>query len=87
MQDDKEILGSVQNYGSGFLEGDGPAHLPGHTTVDVAAGERIGSWSLKLSAVNLTDKEYLLDQSNTFGGTHFAEPREISVSVGYLFHY
>ena len=80
-------IGVTLNYGSGFLEGDGPAHLPSHTTVDVATGQRIGSWSLKLSAVNLTNKEYLLDQSNTFGGTHFAEPREISASVGYRFHY
>jgi outer membrane cobalamin receptor len=80
-------VGVTLNYGSGFLEGDGPAHLPPHTTLDVATGERIGSWSLKLSAVNLTNKEYLLDQSNTFGGTHFAEPREISASVGYRFHY
>ncbi len=79
--------GATLNYGSGFLRGDGPAHLPPHTTIDVAAGKGIGSWTVKLSAVNLTNKEYLLDQSNTFGGTHFAEPRQVSASVGYRFHY
>jgi outer membrane cobalamin receptor len=80
-------VGATVNYGSGFLEGDGPAHLPGHTTDDLTAGERIGSWTVKLSAVNLTNRRYQLDESNTFGGTHFADPREISASLGYRFHY
>jgi outer membrane cobalamin receptor len=74
-------------YGSGFLEGDGPAHLPNHTTFDVAAGTAFGDWSVKVAALNVANKKYLLDESNTFGGTHFASPRQISAHLGYRFHY
>jgi outer membrane cobalamin receptor len=74
-------------YGSGFLEGDGPGHLPSHTTVDVAAGTMFGDWSVKVAALNVANKRYLLDESNTFGGTHFASPRQISAQLGYRFHY
>ncbi len=27
------------NYGSGFLEGDGPAHLPAYYTLDLSVGK------------------------------------------------
>ncbi len=76
------------NYGSGFLDGDGPDHLPTHTTVDFAVGKSFGeNWSAQLSATNIGDKQFLLDNSNTFGGTHFADPRRIQVQVKYRFHY
>jgi outer membrane cobalamin receptor len=74
-------------YGSGFLEGDGPSHLPGHTTFDLAAGTSFGDWSAKITAMNVANKQYLLDESNTFGGTHYAGPRRISVEIGHRFHY
>ena len=75
-------------YGSGFLNGDGPAHLPPHTTFDLSVGKSFGeSWSVQVSALNLTNNRYLLDNSNTFGGTHYAFPREFSVQVKYRFHY
>ncbi len=80
-------IGGNLNYGSGFLDGDGPAHLPSHATLDLAAGTRWNHWSLKLTAVNLFDKRYLLDQSNTFGGTHYNEARVISVQVDRRFAY
>lgn len=80
-------LGATVAYGSGFLKGDGPAHLPGHTTFDLAAGTAFGDWSAKIAALNVGDKRYLLDESNTFGGTHYANPRQISAQVGYRFHY
>jgi len=37
-------------YGSGFLDGDGPDHLPGHTTFDVSFGKGFGEnwWHCKL---------------------------------------
>ena len=76
------------NYGSGFLNGDGPAHLPSHTTYDLALGKSFGeNWSVRLSGLNLGNHHYLLDSSNTFGGTHYANPREISVQLKYRFHY
>ena len=65
------------NFGSGFPNGDGPAHLPPHTTADLALGKNFGeSWSLSFNATNLTNNRFLLDASNTFGGTHFANQRQ-----------
>jgi outer membrane receptor protein involved in Fe transport len=76
------------SYGSGFLDEDGPAHLPSHTTFDLGIVKSFGeNWALRLTALNITNHRYLLDNSNTFGGTHFANPREISVQLKYRFHY
>jgi outer membrane receptor protein involved in Fe transport len=75
-------------YGSGFLKGDGPAYLPPHTTFNVSLGKRIGeNWSLALTALNATNHRYLLDEGNSFEGTHFADPRRVSVELRYRFHY
>ncbi|MGH9745655.1 MAG: TonB-dependent receptor [Candidatus Acidiferrales bacterium] len=76
------------NVGSGFLNGDGPSHLPSHTTFDFSIGKNIGErLTLTLTAVNISDNRYLLDTSNTFGGTHFVEPRQFIGSVRWRFHY
>jgi outer membrane cobalamin receptor len=76
------------NAGSGFLMGDGPDHLPAYGTVDLAAGAPLGKqWEMTLSALNVTNHRYFVDQSNTFGGTHFAYPRRVSLEVRYRFHY
>jgi len=81
-------LAANLNYGSGFLNGDGPDHLPSYRTIDLSVGKSFGeSWSAKVSAMNLTNKRYFIDLSNTFGGSHFANPREISLQVRYRFHY
>jgi outer membrane receptor protein involved in Fe transport len=76
------------NYGSGFLNGDGPDHLPSHTTVDLSLGKSFGeNWNVRLSATNLGNNRYLLDNSSTFGGTHYVNPRMIAVQVKYRFHF
>ena len=76
------------NYGSGFLNGDGPAHFPSHTTFDLAVSKSFGEkLSLRLTGLNLSNHHYLLDNSNTFGGSHFANPRELSAQLAYRFHY
>jgi len=76
------------NYGSGFLDGDGPAHLPSHTTFDLSLGRSFGeNVSVQASAINISNSRYLLDNSNTFGGTHFNEPRQFIVQLRYRFHY
>jgi outer membrane receptor protein involved in Fe transport len=81
------ISGNV-HYGSGFLDGDGPNHLPGHVTFNASIGRGFGEyWSVSLQAVNLTNRRFLLDSANRFGGTHFVEPRQIYVEVRYRFHY
>ncbi|HEX4487824.1 MAG TPA: TonB-dependent receptor [Terriglobales bacterium] len=78
-------------YGSGFLNGEGdeePTHLGSHTTFDLALGKSFGErFSLRVTALNLTNHRYLLDNSNTFGGTHFINPREIAVQIKYRFRY
>jgi len=76
------------NYGSGFVDGEGPKHLPSHTTFDLSVGKSFGErWSVRLSGLNLSNHRYLLDNSNTFGGTHYVNPREISLQVRYRFRY
>lgn len=75
-------------FGSGFLNGDGPDHLPAYATVDAAVGRSFGeNWSAKVTATNLTNKRYFIDQSNTFGGSHVSDPRMIALQVRYKFHY
>jgi hypothetical protein len=76
------------NYGSGFLEREGPQHLPPHTTFDLSLGKSFGErWSIRLTGLNLSSHRYLLDNSNTFGGTHYVNPREISLQLKYRFHF
>jgi outer membrane receptor protein involved in Fe transport len=78
-------------YGSGFLNGNGlqePTHLPGYATVDLAVGKSFGeNWAVKITGTNLANKHYFVDLSNTFGGSHFADPRIIAVQVKFRFHY
>ena len=84
----KTWLSSNFIYGSGFLSANGPAHLPSYHLVDVAIGRSFGeNWSAKLTATNATNKRYFIDQSNTFGGSHFGDPRQISLQVRYRFKY
>ena len=77
-------------YGSGFTDGssDVPAHLQEHTTFDFSIGKSL--WeniTVSLTALNLANRRFLLDNSETFGGTHYADPREIYVQLRYRFHY
>ena len=81
------VAGNV-HYGSGFLKGDGPEHLPSHITFDLSFGKGFGeAWSVSVQTVNVTDRRFLIDSANTFGGTHFVEPRQIYVEIRYRFHY
>ena len=69
-------------FGSGFLNGNGPAHLPPHSTFDCALGRAIGrDWSISANVLNSANTRYLLDTSNTFGGTHYVNPRQIYLEV------
>jgi hypothetical protein len=76
------------SYGSGFLNGDGPGHLPTYHTFDLALGKEFGeNWSAKVTTTNLGDAHYFIDLTNTFGGSHASDPRQVSVQVRYRFHY
>lgn len=75
-------------YGSGFVNGNGPAHLPSHTSYDLSLGKSFKeNWSVRLTALNFTNNHYLLDNSNTFGGTHYVNPHEFSIQLKYKFRY
>jgi outer membrane cobalamin receptor len=76
-------------YGSGFSNGSPPpSHLPGHTTFDLTLGKDFGErFSLAVTGLNVANRRVLLDNSFTFGGTHYLNPREIFVQMRYRFHY
>jgi outer membrane receptor protein involved in Fe transport len=76
-------------YGSGFTDGsvDYPAHLQPHTTFDFSLGKTFADrFTISVTALNLTNRRFLLDNSLTFGGTHYADPRQIYVQLRYRFH-
>ena len=80
-------------YGSGFSNafpgqpypGD---HLPQHTTFDLSVGKDFGErLSASLNALNVANRRVDLDNSQTFGGFHWNNPREVYVEFRYRFHY
>jgi outer membrane receptor protein involved in Fe transport len=76
------------NYGSGFPDNGGPARLPQHTTFDLALGKSFGEgWSFSFNALNVANRHFLLDNSLTFGGTHYFNSREIYGQVKYRFRF
>ncbi len=75
-------------FGSGFLNGNGPSHLPPHSTFDLSIGKHFGERiTVSANAVNIANTRYLLDTSNTFGGTHYINPRQIYGELRYRFHF
>jgi hypothetical protein len=75
-------------YGSGFTNSGGPTHLPQHTTFDLSLGKDFGErYSVSLNGLNVANRHLLLDNSLTFGGFHWNNPREIYVEFRYRFHY
>jgi hypothetical protein len=82
-------------YGSGFTNGLPDAQYPGnylpqHTTFDISLGKSFGEkdkYRLSLTALNVANRRVLLDNSLTFGGFHYNDPRQIYVEFRYRFHY
>ncbi|MGH9452278.1 MAG: TonB-dependent receptor domain-containing protein [Terriglobia bacterium] len=75
-------------FGSGFVNGSGPAHLPPHSVLGIALGKSFGErFSVSVNALNLTNTRFMLDNSNTFGGTHYVDPRQLYVELRWRFHY
>ncbi|HXZ33639.1 MAG TPA: carboxypeptidase regulatory-like domain-containing protein [Terriglobales bacterium] len=80
-------------YGSGFTNrlpgvqypGD---YLPSHTTFDLALGKTFAErYSVSVTALNVANRRIQLDNSLTFGGFHWNNPREIYAEFRYRFHY
>jgi hypothetical protein len=84
----KSWLAANLYYGSGFPDNGGPARLPGHATFDVSIGKSLGeNLSVAVQGLNVANRRFLLDNSLTFGGTHYFEPRQIYGEVRYRFHF
>jgi hypothetical protein len=80
-------------YGSGFTNGMPDAqypgsYLPSHTTFDVSFGKTFRErYSIAVNALNVGNRRVLLDNSLTFGGFHYNDPREVYAEFRYRFHY
>ena len=56
-------------------------YLPAHTTFDLSAGKDFGErFTASVTALNVANRRYELDNSLTFGGFHWNDPREIYVA-------
>jgi len=82
-------------YGSGFSNGDQQApspytgsYLPSHTTADLALGKDFGQrYTVSVNMLNVGNTRVLLDNSLTFGGFHYNDPREIYGEFRYRFKF
>lgn len=80
-------------YGSGFTNAfPGQPYpgnyLPQHTTFDLSLGKDFGEkYSISLNGLNVANRRVELDNSVTFGGFHWNNPREIYAEFRYRFHY
>jgi hypothetical protein len=80
-------------YGSGFTNGlpgvQYPGnYLPGHTTFDLALGKDFAErYTVSVTALNVANRRVQLDNSLTFGGFHWNDPRQIYAEFRYRFHY
>jgi len=80
-------------YGSGFTNAfPGQPYpgnyLPQHTTFDLTLGKDFGErFSASVNAMNVANRRVELDNSVTFGGFHWNNPRELYVELRYRFHY
>ena len=90
-----QVFASTNVYcGSGFTNGLPDAqypgnYLPGHTTFDVSLGKSFGGekYRVSLNALNVTNRRVLLDNSLTFGGFHFNDPRQIYIEFRWKSRY
>jgi outer membrane receptor protein involved in Fe transport len=80
-------------YGSGFTNGQPGLqylgnYLPGHTTFDLAVGKTFAeNYTISVTALNVANRRVELDNSLTFGGFHWNDPRQIYAEFRYRFHY
>jgi len=82
-------------YGSGFTNGMPNAQYPGdylpqHTTFDISLGKSFGEsdqYRVSVTALNVANRRVLLDNSLTFGGFHYNDPRQIYAEFRWRFHY
>jgi hypothetical protein len=75
-------------YGTPLSQYPGPK-LPSHTTVDLSLGKSFAEekYRISVTALNVANRRVQLDNSLTFGGFHWNEPRQIYGEFRYRFHY
>jgi outer membrane cobalamin receptor len=83
------FAGSNVYYGSGFTNGfPPPAYLPGHVNIDLMLGKQFGErFAISVNVLNAANRRLLIDNSLSFGGFHWNDPRQIYAQVRYRFHY
>ena len=81
-------------YGSGFTNGSRTRNIPATICrstprFDISLGKSFGEGEYRLSvtALNVANRRVLLDNSLTFGGFHFNDPRQIYAEFRWRFHY
>jgi hypothetical protein len=80
-------------YGSGFTNGlpgvQYPGdYLPAHTTDDLSLGKTFAEkYTISATALNVANRRVQLDNSLTFGGFHWNDPRQIYGEFRYRFNY
>jgi hypothetical protein len=80
-------------YGSGFSNAFPGApypgsYLPQHTTFDLSLGKDFGErFTASVTALNVANRRVEYDNSLTFGGYHWNNPREIYAELRFRFHY
>jgi len=80
-------------YGSGFSNGSPNAqypdpYLPGHTSLDLSFSKEFRErFSVGVTALNVTNNHLLIDNSLTFGGFHYNNPRQVYGEFRYRFHF
>ncbi|HLI63343.1 MAG TPA: TonB-dependent receptor [Terriglobales bacterium] len=64
-------------------------YLPSHTTVDLAIGKSFSEdkYAISLTALNVANRRVQIDNSLTFGGFHWNDPRQIYGEFRWRFHY
>jgi hypothetical protein len=80
-------------YGSGFTNGlpgvqYSGNYLPNHTTMDLSLGKTFAEkYTISVTGLNLANRRVQLDNSLTFGGFHWNDPRQIYAQFRYQFRY
>ncbi len=65
-----------------------PSHLPSYAVLDLTAGRNITrDLTVSITALNVTNRHLLTDNSLTFGGVHWNNPFQIYAELRYKFHY
>jgi len=86
----KSKLVSIPAPGTASDDGNPPRVAPRHL-FDLSIGDDNlfrgdkYTWSLQLTAINITDKKALYNFISTFSGTHYVTPRALTAEIGFHF--